>query len=202
MLIASNLYLQLVSMQLLPSPAHPPRCMRNHKLDAKVLGAEVSGAIKPDSDKPAPGMPAAELPKPKVPHPEVPDADKQEAEVPDHEAPNHEVLDPKVPDAHEPGADEPGANDRGPSSPPRPLNPHRLEVPCRAIPLALLHRGTALSPRPLPPSGATSLLHTLPPGGTKLFPRRLRKPLTDDCCDAPAGRLLCIFSVPLAYTSI
>ena len=75
MLIPSNPYLQLVSMQLLPSPA-PPRCMRDHELDAKVLGAEVPGAIKPDSDKPAPGMPVAELSKPKVPRPEVPDADK------------------------------------------------------------------------------------------------------------------------------
>ena len=186
-------------MQLLPSPV-PPRCMRDHKLDDKVLGAEVSGAIKPDSDKPAPGMPAAELPKPKVPHPEVPDADKQEAEVPDHEAPNHEVLDPKVPDAHEPGADEPGANDRGPSSPPRLLNPHRLEVPCRLISPAA-QRYCAI------PSPAAPRRHHLAPShppalGTKFFPWRLRKPITDVCCVVPAGRLLCIFSVPLLCTSI
>ena len=34
---------------------------------------------------------------------------------------------------------------------------------CRAVSLALLHRGTALSPRPLPPEGTISLPHTLPP---------------------------------------
>ena len=124
-----------------------------------MLGAKVPGIIKTEYNKPAPRMPAAKLPKPKAPHPKVPDVDIHEAELPNHKALNHEVLDPKVPDAHEPGADEPGANDGGPSSLSRLFNPRCLEVPCPAIPLVLLHRGTYCA-IPLPDS---PLRHHLAP---------------------------------------